>query len=143
MATPPDIKRLVREDFSDENQMIIDKIAFSLNPFMEQVVSALTKNINIDNLAQEIKTFNVTTNSTTGVPNQEISFTTSLTSSIQGIQCIRADNQTRPDVYVTTAPFVSFTTNGRQITINNITGLAASASPPTSDEFRIVLLIIT
>lgn len=145
MAFPPDIKRIVREDFAEEDQAIIDKLAFSLNPFMEQVVNALTRSIDFQNLAQELKIIeNVNVNPTTGIPIRQIQFATTLTKPLQGMTCIRAINRSRTDTYPTGGIFASFFSDGKIVTITHITGLPASAGDPNvSDTFRLSFHVIT
>jgi len=144
MAVPPEIKRIIKEDFPKDQQELIDKLAFSLNPFFEQVVNALTKQIDMSNLAQEIKEINATISLPSNLPKQTIQFNTILNTKVRGIVCIRAQNLTNPNVPVTTAPFVQFTPQGQLITINSVTGLPAlSGDPTTSQTFKLTLLLIT
>jgi hypothetical protein len=56
---------------------------------------------------------------------------------VQGTNIIRVDNLTNTVNYPTTAPFLSFTTNGSGLyTINNITGLEAG------NRYRLVIELI-
>lgn len=120
------IKQIKVEDFPADSREVVEKLAFSLNPFFDQLTQILNKNISIDNLAQEIKTFTVEVDST-GKPKASTSIRYSLRSVPQGIQCIRAIAAT-PNVYATGTPFISFdadTTTGT-LSIKNITGLPAN-----------------
>lgn len=124
MSRLPDIKRLVKEDFPSDQQQMIEKIGFVINIFMEQVVRVLNKNIDFDNLNQEIKDITVSVDGT-GKPIQVLQIKTSL-SKPKGIICIKADNSTNSTIYPTGAVQLNYTLNGDIITVNNITGLQAS-----------------
>lgn len=121
MAKLANLKRILKEDFNKEDQDTIDKLAFVLNPFLEQISNAFNKNINIDNLSREISIINV--QNALGVLNTSVQLKTNLNSKIVGITVIRADNLTDPTLYPTQTPFVSWTLNGKIITVLNVTGI--------------------
>lgn len=62
MAKLPTIKRLLKEDFS--GQPWIDKLLQPLNQFMESVVSALNKNLTMDNMKATITSMEYTNTAT-------------------------------------------------------------------------------
>jgi hypothetical protein len=62
MAKLPTIKRIIKEDFPD--QPWIGKLLQPLNTFMESVVSALNKNLNMDNLRGNWITFTLNSSAT-------------------------------------------------------------------------------
>jgi len=138
MAKIPEIKRLVKEDFPKESQGIVDRIAFSYNPFVEQMVNAMNKQLNFDNLAQEVKDLTVITDLTAGSnfasPKQTISFNTVLSAKIKGIVCIGAQNLTDNEVPVLSTPFIHYTTQGSVITILHVTGLPPLVGDPTTSK---------
>lgn len=103
---------------------MIDKLAFVINTFNEQVVDALNKNIDYDNLNRDIKTIDLMVDSD-GIPTTQIQFQNALKTRIRGIEVMRAENLTSPGTYVTTAPFISFTENTKIITVQHVTGLQA------------------
>lgn len=144
MASLPQIKRIVKEDFSEDDRALIDKLSFSLNPFMEQVVDALTKKINTDNLSREIKQISVVTVVASSIPVSLIQIKTDLPSKIIGINCIRCENLDSPAIITTSAPFLFFTQKNDIIVISNVLGLTASASNPlNSYKYRLTLEIIS
>lgn len=122
MSRIPDLKRIVKEDFKAEDRDLVEKLAFPINSFHEQVRSALSGNLDFTNLNQEIKTLNFTTN-TQGQPLNRISFTSELNGRVQGIIVVRtlitSDNTSIP----MTLPIVSWTQNEKTVNITGIGGL--------------------
>lgn len=135
MARVPDLKRLTKEDFPPEYRDLINKLAFPLNSHMEQVRSALNKNINFENLAQELKTLSFTTNST-GQPISQVAFRSELSNRIQGIIPVRVIITSNNTSFATQMPLISWTQNANIVTITNIGGL----SPETS--YQLVVLTL-
>lgn len=125
MAKIDNIKRILKEDFDEKDRPIVDKLGGVINTFMEQVISALNKNINFDNLNQEVRDITVTVDAG-GVPLTDVSFRSNLLTRLRGMQVIFAENQTNPNSYPTTCPFISFNENSKIIRITHITGLQAS-----------------
>src|ERR1700722_4651353 len=98
-------QRLIKpEDFDKSDQALIQKLAFPLNTFMQQVISALTNNLDFNNLNQQINTFTVSVNAS-GVPTSPISFQNKLSTKLYGIICINALNQTGDSTYPNAQPF--------------------------------------
>lgn len=128
------IKRIVKEDFNKDDQELVDKLAFALNPFLEQVVSAFNKNIDFDNLNQEVINLETEVDSS-GTPKLNFEIKTTLKTRIKGLICVSAQNLTDL-TYPTGAPFISYTTNNNLITIRNITGL------PANKRFRLSIILI-
>lgn len=126
MGRIPDIKRIRKEDFDQEYQGLIDRIAFSFNSFADQVINLFNKNINFENLNQEIAEVTVVTNSIGGIDNLP-KLKSGLSKKVQGIQCIRASNINAPNVYPTSQPFISFSLEQNTLSVLNITGLQANS----------------
>jgi len=118
-------KRIIVEDLPKESQELGSKLAYVLNPTLEQLEQAFSKNIGIDNLNQQIKVIEVTVSSV-GRPTNTTQFKSELKSQAKGLVCIRAENLTNGNLYPTATPFISFSENEGLITLNNITGLQAS-----------------
>jgi len=125
MARVPNIKKIQKEDFEKDDQDLIEKLAYPMNSFMEQVKSALDKNLDYNNINREliVKTDTVDTN---GRPTIETKFRSSLRTRVAGVQCINALNLTAPAIYPVSQPFLSTTQSGTLVTVNNITGLQAN-----------------
>ena len=109
------------EDFPQDQQQLISKLAFIYNPLIDQINTIMNKNIDFVNLNQQVITF-TTTVSSTGVPTTALSFQSVLRSPVQGILCMSAQNTT-DSTLLAGAPFIQFTRSSGTITINQITGL--------------------
>lgn len=117
-----DVKRITVEEFAAEDRPLIEKIAFPINSFFEQVRNALNKNIDFNNLNQEIIKLDVIVESN-GVPNTLTRFKSNLKTGVQGLICIAAINRSNASTRPTGAPFITFAQNENLVTIQHITGL--------------------
>jgi hypothetical protein len=123
MGKAPNLKRIAKEDFPAEYQELIDKLAFPLNSHMEQVRDLFTKNVDFDNLARELITLKIQTNSLSK-PITKVSFKSTLRNKIRGINVISANITSSNTSYVQSAPFISFSQNDGIVSVTNISGLA-------------------
>jgi hypothetical protein len=118
-----DIKRISKEDFDQEDQPLIDKLAYAINSGFEQIQAGLDGQLDFRNLNQQVVTLDVTTDAT-GVPTILTQWRSTLLTSVLGTQVIAATNQTAPQNMPTGTPFVSFSQiNGNQVKVNKITNL--------------------
>lgn len=127
MGRAPDLKRIAKEDFSADDQALIEKLAFPLNSFMEQVRNLFSKGIDFDNLSREVITLKVQTG-TNKQPLNKISFKSNLKSKLKGINIIAANITSNNTSYIQSAPFISFNQDNNIVYINNIAGLAAETT---------------
>jgi hypothetical protein len=118
------LKRLIQEDFDKKDQALIGKIAFILNPALDQITRVLTKGLAIGDLNTMVKDVDIIVDAT-GNPVSTVSVANDLTSKCTMILVGRAQNVTNPSTYPTSGHSVSFTLDKNQIIINNITGLTA------------------
>jgi hypothetical protein len=114
------IKTLVKEDFPQSDQALVDKLAYVINPVFSDLQNTFNKGINVSYLTREYTVITIT--SVGGVPTPKSQFKTALTKPV-GVVVMSATNTTNSAVYVTSAPFISWSLSGTIITINNITGL--------------------
>jgi hypothetical protein len=128
-------KRIKKEDFDQEQQQLIDKIAYSINPFAEEVIRALSGNINQDNLNEKLKSIDITTDSS-GIPTAEVQFKNPLTSRIEGLQVIKAENISNTTAYPSGGIFITYTESNNIVTVQHVTGL------PANIKFRLKLKVI-
>lgn len=134
MARLDNVKRIIVEDFPEEDQETIERLAQTLNFFMEQVVNTVNGNLDFENLNRELKTLEVTVDAN-GVPIQTTKFSTE--STIQGLMVVSATNFTNTAVVPTSQPFVSFVTNSNSLaTITRVFGLQAN------NKYRLTLELI-
>jgi hypothetical protein len=127
MGKAPDLKRIAKEDFSAEDQALIEKLAFPLNSHMEQVRNLFSKGIDFDNLSREVITLKVQTGSN-GQPINKISFKSGLRNKIKGINIIAANITSNNTSYIQSAPFISFSQENNIVSINYIAGLAVETT---------------
>lgn len=128
-------KRIIKEDVKEEYRELVEKLAFSINPFAEEVIKALGNNLSVgDNFNQQIRDVTVEVDGS-GSPKSILQFKTNLPSKCVGHQVIKADNLTNSSVYPTSCPFLSFTESGGILTVNNITGI------PADNKFQLKLVL--
>lgn len=132
----PSYQRIMKEDIEEEYRPLIEKIGFSINSFLQAVLTLSTNQITIkDNLFQEIKLITVEVTSS-GKPTTQLQLSTTLTNQLAGIQVIKIVNNTSTTVYPTSGVFPSWSQNNKVITINHITGLVPG------NNYTISLLLI-
>lgn len=141
MARIPDLRQIKKEDFDSKDQKLVDQIAFPINNFMQQVINVLKHGVDFNNLNMQIVSFTVSVNAA-GTPTIPIQFQNSLLTKIIGIVCINALNTSSVLRYPEATPFVSYTTNGNLVTINNISGLGVPSGQTNSDVYTFTILTI-
>lgn len=129
------LKRLVTEDFSKDDQKVISKLAFILNPALEQIVQALTNNLTFeDNLAAMVKEIEVEVDSD-GNPVSGGAFQSTLNNLCRNIIVTRATNLTNSSVYPKGYPFITWEESSKIVTIKNIAGL------PSGYRYRLRIIV--
>ena len=135
MAQIDNLRRIVAEDFDEENRQLVAKLGSNLNQFMEQVYEAFQGNIDFSNVNEELIDYDVTVNGS-GTPTTTNKFKSDLFR-LQGVQVVRATNISTVGTYPTSCPFISFTPEGGGIyRVDNITGLNSG------DRWRLKLRLI-
>ncbi|PCI45890.1 MAG: hypothetical protein COB41_00435 [Proteobacteria bacterium] len=136
MGRVPDIKRLRKEDFDSEYQPMMERVAYSVNTFMEQVISVLNKNVDFNNLNQQVVSYNISLDSSGTVINAP-NIKTNLKSKPAGVLCISASNVNDPNIFPISQPFVNIgIINSTTVSVQNISGLQADST------YQLTLLII-
>lgn len=135
MSRIPNLKRINKEDFDKQYQTLIDRLAFPINSFMEQVRNAFDNNIDFNNLNQEIITLTVTVD-LNGLPNIQTQWKSTLKTKVIGSVVIKASNLVTPGAYSSSTPFINFVQNNTLVNINQISGLQAG------DRYELVILSI-
>jgi hypothetical protein len=129
----PNARRIVVEDFKQEQRESVSKLAEIINPFMEDVVEAINGNIGIDNMTRSIVKIDITLDSS-GKPQGVSQINTGLNSytgnKIINVQAISGGEA------VISAPYMdcSFQGNGL-VKINKIIGLATAKKLRVTIEF--------
>lgn len=135
MSRIPDFKRIVKEDFPAEYRNLIERLAFPINSQFEQIRNAFNGNINFQNLAQELRTVEFTTNAS-GQPINSISFRSNLNDRVQGILVVRTEIISNNTAFPENLPVINWSQNGNIVNITNIGGLEPSL------EYRLTLLTL-
>lgn len=119
----PSFRRLNKQDFSKENQELIEKLAGNLNIGIETLYDVLNKRLNLDdNFLASVRTFQVQTNNN-GIPVNSTSFNIDKIGTIKGLSVLNVINLTNPNVYPTSGVTISFEQRTQNILIKHITGL--------------------
>lgn len=129
-------KRISAEFYPDEYQQLIELLGQSLNPFMDQIMMAISGRLNIsDNLHAKFQTFKVTVDAS-GIPSKEVGFQNTLNTKVAGFSVIRAVNLANiAGSFTTTHPFISFTETDKLVKVHRICGL------PANTEFQITAIM--
>jgi hypothetical protein len=117
-------KRIVKEDYDEKDQPLVEKLASVFNLFQEQIYYAFNNNITIEeNLNAHTATFKAKVDSN-GKPigNSQVKYT--LKTKPKGAMVINV--RSYDGSLLSGAPFVTYTINGEIITITQITGLLAN-----------------
>lgn len=121
----PSFKRLLKTDYAQQFQQMIETLSYSINNAVEALNNALSNNVSLqDNVLCTVKTFTVQVDST-GAPTTSTTFPLTFTGTCLGISLINIINSTTSGSYPTGGVTVSFSQTKNGIQINNITGLIA------------------
>lgn len=134
MGQVPNIKRIRVEDFDQKYQSLIEKLAYSLNTFMDDTIELLDGRLDFENIQQEVINVIIKTDGS-GNLLENPTVRTTLNSAVIGATCIRALNNNDPGSYVVGTPWIDFTNNTNSIIIDNVENI------PASSEFTLTLLL--
>lgn len=119
----PSFKRIIKSDYEETYQKLIETLSFSINTGIETIYQALNKSISLkDNIACTVKEIDVQVKEN-GEPTTKISFSLENTNRILGVFVLNAINTKTPSVLPTSGIFVSFYQENKNIIISNIKGL--------------------
>jgi hypothetical protein len=125
----PSYRRIIKTDYSDDYQALVEKLAVSINNGFDTIYEALNKKLNFtDNISSTISQFTVTVDES-GVPSKKTQFkldkNQETVSGLIVIDCYQEKNTTIPPP---SAVFVNFVKSENNILINNIKGLTENTS---------------
>lgn len=126
-------KRIIKEDYSEEDQELIDKLAFSINPLMEQLSNVFNKGIDFENLNQQVVTFEVELSS--GKPKAATQLSVSLRTKPIGLVVIRAENLSLNGTFPTAAPFITYGISNNNLVVNHVAGI------PDNTRYRLTAIV--
>ena len=120
------INQIRSEDYDSDYSNLVEQLAETLNPFMQEVFELADGRINFDNRVENIKKIQITADAN-GKPLLNDKVNTEKLDGINGIQVVSAFNLTNNTVYPTGQPFISYSVlAGGVIKINNITNIQAN-----------------
>lgn len=121
----PSFKRLLKTDYAQQFQQMIETLSYSINNAVESLNTAMTNNVSLqDNILCTVKTFTVQVNAN-GAPTTTTTFPLTFKGTCLGISLINIINTSTSGVYPPGGVTVSFSQTQNGIQINNITGLTA------------------
>lgn len=123
----PNQKKIIKNDFDEEVQPLVEQLAETINYNFERVFNVLNKNVSLaDNTNTLTKDIEVTVDSS-GIPTTSVKFPSSLVPARPiGSFVINQLNLTNSLVYPTGGIVISFSEVKGIITINHVTGLPAN-----------------
>lgn len=122
----PNFRRLIKSDYKEEYQGLIETLSFSLNNGIEVLYQTLNKAVSLrDNVACTVKDIDVEVDSS-GVPVGKLRFSLDNTNRILGLFVLNAINTETPTILPTSGVFISFSQENKTIIVNNIKGLPAN-----------------
>lgn len=124
MAKLSGYRRLIKTDFAQEYQPLIEQLGVSINNGFDTVYNALNGKLNFtDNILSTIAEFKVTVNSD-GTPQQTTQFKLDKNqSNLIGLLVLTISGVDDPNLRATSGLAISYTPNSGIVTINNIKGL--------------------
>lgn len=130
-----DIRRIIPEDFKDDERDLVEKISGSYNDFADEVYQTMNGQLDFDNLARSKSTIDITFTSS-GVPTGSVNIATNLTY-VSMVLIGRIQNVTNPTLRLTIPPFISWTYVG-----NGIVKIDYGLGFVAGNKYRLTLEII-
>jgi hypothetical protein len=122
----PTFKRLIKSDYKEEYQSLIETLSFSINNGIESVYQALNNALSLkDNIACTVKDVSLEVDAN-GSPKTKTVFVLNTTNRILGICVLNAVNTKNPTVLPTSGVFISFVQENKNIVISSVKGLPAN-----------------
>ena len=125
----PSYRRIFKNDYAEEYEALVEKLAVSINYGFDTLYDALNQRLNFeDNIASTIAEFAVTVDAN-GRPTQKTQFKLkSAQTVVQGIVVLDCYGARDAGVLPQGGIFVSFEKNENFVNINNIKGLIPNVS---------------
>jgi len=123
----PSFRRIIKNDYEDKYQSLVETLSVSINYGIDSLYDALNKKISLKyNILGTVKDVTVQVDST-GKPIQTTGFKLDFTNKVAGVFVGKAENLTNPNDFPASV-FIHWTQNGDSVQINNIAGLSTSNS---------------
>lgn len=128
------VKRIIVEDFKQEDRETVSKLATILNGFMDEVTELSRKNINFDNLNRSVVTLDIKVDAS-GKPQGVTKINTNL-KSYRGKNILDVQSLQSGTPNVVSVPYLDCTPEGNGIVrINKIYGLPVNVKVRVTIEF--------
>lgn len=123
------------EDFDAEDKDLIEKIGGIYNSFIDDIYRLVDGGLDSYNINRQIVDIDVQTDAAGALINPpQIKIT--VNGKVRGLNVIAAVNQINSGTYPISAPFISFNTNTKTLSILNVTGLQPSS------QYRLTLELV-
>ncbi len=122
----PNYRRLMKTDFPNEFQDLVERLAYVININTQSVYDALNRKVSLgDNIDCVIRNIEITVDGS-GIPvNTAIFGVDDKVRVVQGLEVQRAENLTNSNVYPTGGIFLTFQQVQTGVQIQHVTGLPA------------------
>lgn len=126
MAKLAGYRRLIKTDFAQEYQPLIEQLGVSINNGFDTIFNALNGKLNFaDNILSTIAEFKITVTAD-GTPQQTTQFKLDKNqSNLIGLLVLSVSGADDPSLRATSGLAIAYTPNSGIVTINNIKGLEA------------------
>lgn len=131
----PSFKRLIKTDFPQESQDLVEQLGNSLNTGVELLYQALSKRLTITDNFQASEKDVVLSVGPTGTPRTDTFVNVDFGAAARTVFVGKAENLSFPGTYPTGTPFVSWTNTTNGIQITNVTNL----QPANNYRLRLVI----
>lgn len=129
----PTFKRLIKSDYPEEFQSVIERLAITLNSSFDVLFEALNGKLTIkDNFLGTVRSVDLNVDAS-GIPLNTTSFKLDRQFSVIGIIVIRVENLTNSSSYPLSGVTVSFTQSENVVRVDHVTGLKVG------DNYRLTL----
>ena len=117
-------RRIVKTDFSADQQNLVEQLSIPINSAMDEIYNALNNKLTIrENISGTIAEFTVTVDSS-GTPKTRVILPLqSGQTSIEGITCLNAIGTRDATLLPTSGLYINYVRDGNNVIIKNIKGL--------------------
>lgn len=124
MAKLAGYRRLIKTDFAEEYQPLIEQLGVSINNGFDTIFNALNGKLSfVDNIASTVTEFKVSVKAD-GTPQQETQFKLQGSqTNLIGLLVLNVSGADDPNLRALSGLAISYTPNNGIVTVNNIKGL--------------------
>lgn len=128
MSKLPTYRRIYKQDYDQDKQDFVEKLALPINNGFDTLYDALNKKITLsDNITSDVIDVNLTVDDK-GVPLKTTVFSVSFTDQIGLLIVGNLVNNTNNKSFPSQAPFITWSQSSKTVTIQHVTGLSPNNS---------------